>query len=480
MSRARRSEKTVYDNPLVGRYASAEMSSIWSPQRKHRLWRRLWLALAEAQRELGLPIAKKQLGEMRRHLDDINYTAVRRYERRLRHDVMAHIRAWGDQCPSARGIIHLGATSCYVTDNSELIQMRESLELVRAGLVNVIDSLARSAQRYRSLPTLGYTHFQPAQLTTVGKRATLWLQDLLMDLGALESVFENLRFRGVKGTTGTQASFLELFEGDAEKVQKLEKLVARKMGFREVFPVTGQTYPRKLDSAVLAVLSGVAQSAHKFANDLRLLAHLREVEEPFEESQVGSSAMPYKRNPMRAERMTALARFVIALAQSADFTAASQWLERTLDDSANRRLTLPQAFLATDGILRLYQDVATGLVVNREVIRANVRRELPFIACEKVLMLASRAGGDRQALHEKLRRHTHAALTEVKAGRPNDLFERLGDDPAFARIPLAGLLDPRKHIGLAADQTRDFLREYVSPAQLGLRPLRFVLPSSSV
>ena len=440
------SKPTTYDNPLVSRYASAEMSHVWSPERKYRLWRQLWLALAEAERDLGLAITKKQLAEMRRHLDDINYAAARRYERRLRHDVMAHVRAFGDQCPSARGIIHLGATSCFVTDNSELIQMREALGLVQTGLVNVVDALAGFARRHRSVPTLGFTHFQPAQLTTVGKRATLWLQDLVMDLGALESVLASLRFRGAKGATGTQASFLGLFEGDARKVLKLEQTVARKMGFREVYPVTGQTYPRKVDSAVLAVVSGVAQSAQKFATDLRLLAHLREVEEPFGGKQVGSSAMPYKRNPMRAERMTALARFVIALSQSAATTAAEQWLERTLDDSANRRLTLPQAFLAVDGILRLYQNVAEGLVVNREVIGEHVRRELPFIACERVLMEAVRAGGDRQELHEKLRQHAHAALAEVKAGRPNDLFDRLGADPAISGVALKGLLLSLIHI----------------------------------
>jgi len=465
------SKPTTYENPLVSRYASAEMSYVWSPERKHRLWRQLWLALAEAECDLGLVITRKQLVEMRRHLSDIDYAAARRYERLLRHDVMAHLRAFGDQCPSARGVIHLGATSCFVTDNSELIQMREALGLVQAGLVNVIGALAGFARRYRSVPTLGFTHFQPAQLTTVGKRATLWLQDLLMDLGALEFVLADLRFRGTKGATGTQASFLELFEGDARKVLKLEQMVARKMGFREVYPVTGQTYPRKVDSAVVAVLSGVAQSAQKFATDLRLLAHLREVEEPFEEKQVGSSAMPYKRNPMRAERMTALARFVITLSQSAATTAAEQWLERTLDDSANRRLTLPQAFLAVDGILRLYQNVAGGLVVNREVIQEHVRRELPFIACERVLMEAARTGGDRQELHEKLRQHTHAALAQVKAGRGNDLFSRLKGDPVFADVPLKGLLAPRKHVGLAAEQTRTFLRDYVTPARRRYRRL---------
>ena len=465
------SKRTAYENPLVSRYASAEMSYIWSPDRKYRLWRRLWLALAEAERDLGLSITKKQLVEMRRHLDDIDYARARRYERRLRHDVMAHVRAFGDQCPSARGIIHLGATSCFVTDNSELMQMREALGLVRVGLLNTIDALARFARKYQSLPTLGYTHFQPAQLTTVGKRATLWLQDLLMDLGAVESVLANLRFRGAKGATGTQASFLELFRGDARKVLRLERLVAKKMGFRAVYPVTGQTYPRKVDSVVLAALSGVAQSAQKFATDLRLLSHLREVEEPFEEKQVGSSAMPYKRNPMRAERMTALARFVITLSQSAAVTAAEQWLERTLDDSANRRLTLPQTFLAADGILRIYQNVASGLVVNREVIREHVHRELPFIACERVLMEAVRAGGDRQELHERLRRHAHAALDEVKAGRRNDLFDRLGADRAFAGVPLQGLLDARQHVGLAPEQTRAFLRDDVAPVRRRYRNL---------
>ena len=465
------SEKGTYESPLVSRYASAELAYIWSPERQHRLWRRLWLALAEAEKDLGLPISKKQLAEMRQHLDDIDYATVRRYERRLRHELMAHLRAWGEQCPSARGIMHLGATSCDITDNAELIQLRESLELVRLGVVNVIDGLGRFANRYRSLPTLGYTHFQPAQPTTVGKRASLWLYDLVMDLGVVESDIADLHFRGTKGATGTQASFLELFGGDARKVVKLERMVARKMGFQEVYPVTGQTYPRKVDSAILGALSAIAQSAHKFACDLRLLAHLREVEEPFEAEQVGSSAMPYKRNPMRAERMTALARFVITLGQAADFTAANQWLERTLDDSANRRLTLPQAFLATDGVLRLYQDVASGLVVNREVIGANLRRELPFLACERVLMEAVRAGGDRQALHEKLRQHAQAALARVKVGQTNDLFDRLRADPAFAEVSLDELLNPRLHIGLAAEQTRAFLRDYVAPVRRRYRRL---------
>ena len=457
------SDEKVYDNPLVSRYASSEMSYIWSPEHKFRLWRRFWLALAEAERDLGLPITRKQLAEMRQHLEDINYQAARRYERQLRHDVMAHVRAFADQCPAARGIIHLGATSSDVTDNAELTQLRDALELVLTGLANVVAPLARFARRHRSLATLGYTHFQPAQPTTVGKRACLWLQDVLLDLIAVERALADLRFHGVKGATGTQASFLELFQGDARKVGKLEQAVARKMGFREVFPVTGQTYPRKVDSNILSALAGIGQSAQKFATDLRLLAHLREVEEPFETAQVGSSAMPHKRNPMRAERITALARFVITLSDSAAFTAAEQWLERTLDDSANRRLTLPQAFLATDGVLRLWQNVAAGLVVNREVVREHLRRELPFLACERVLMEAVRSGGNRQELHERLRRHAQAALAEVKAGRANDLFPRLAGDPAFAPYISDRLLDPRLHIGLAAEQTEEFLSESVTP-----------------
>jgi adenylosuccinate lyase len=457
------SDVKVYDNPLVSRYASSEMSYIWSPEHKFRLWRRFWLALAEAERDLGLPITAKQLAEMREHLADINYATARRYERQLRHDVMAHVRAFADQCPAARAIIHLGATSSDVTDNAELIQLRDSLELVVAGLVNVIAPLARFARRHRALATLGYTHFQPAQPTTVGKRACLWLQDLLLDLTTVERALGDLRFHGVKGATGTQASFLELFQGDARKVRRLEQAVARKMGFEQVFPVTGQTYPRKVDSGILSALAGVGQSAQKFATDLRLLAHLREVEEPFEADQVGSSAMPHKRNPMRAERITALARFLIILSESAAFTAAEQWLERTLDDSANRRLTLPQAFLAADGILRLWQNVAAGLVVNREVIREHLRRELPFLACERVLMEAVRGGGDRQQLHERLRQHAQSALAEVKAGRANDLFSRLGADHAFAPYVSERLLDPQLHVGLARQQTEEFLAEAVTP-----------------
>jgi len=454
----------VYENPLISRYASRRMAVIWSAQKKHSTWRRLWVALAESQRELGLDISQEQIDEMRAAVDDIDFDKAAEYERQLRHDVMAHVHTFADRCPKARGIIHLGATSCFVTDNSELIQVRESLDLVRSRLVGVIDALARFAERYRDLPCLGFTHLQPAQPTTLGKRATLWCYDLVLDLAEIEHRLATLKFRGVKGTTGTQASFLALFDGDHEKVQRLDRLVAERMGFEETYPVTGQTYSRKVDAQVLAALSGIGQSAHKAGTDLRILQHRKEVEEPFGEKQVGSSAMAYKRNPMRAERMCSLARFAINLAANADQTAATQWMERTLDDSANRRLALPQAFLAVDAVLILYRNIADGLVVYPEVIRKHLQEELPFLATEEILMAAVKAGGDRQELHERIRVHSQEAARRVKEqGLPNDLLDRLAADPAFASVDLSEALDARRFIGRAPQQVDEFLADVVAP-----------------
>ncbi|HVX12545.1 MAG TPA: adenylosuccinate lyase [Pirellulales bacterium] len=453
-----------YDNPLIARYASREMSQLWGPQRKFRTWRQLWVALAEAEAELGLPIRAEQLAELRAHVADVDLELAGKYERQLRHDVMAHVHAYGDACPSARGIIHWGATSCYVTDNTDLLLMREALVMVVGKLVRVIDRLATFAEKNKSVACLGFTHFQPAQPTTVGKRACLWLYDLVQDLTEVETRIGGLKARGVKGTTGTQASFLELFGGDHAKVRQLDESVSRKIGFEASYPVTGQTYSRKVDAQVLATLSGIAQSAHKAATDLRLLQSMKEIEEPFEEHQIGSSAMAYKRNPMRAERICGLARFVISLESSGAQTLATQWLERTLDDSANRRLTLPQAFLATDAILILYQNIASGLVVYPQVISRHLEAELPFMATENILMAAVAQGGDRQELHERIRRHSLAAGAVVKQeGGANDLVERLRNDPAFARVDFAGALDPARFVGRAAEQVDEFVSEIVEP-----------------
>lgn len=453
-----------YDNPLLTRYASAQMSRIWGPRRKFSTWRRLWVALAEAEAELGLPITAEQIEQMRQHVEDIDFAAAERYERRLRHDVMAHVHAFGDVCPAARPIIHLGATSCYVTDNTDLLLIRESLELVRSRLAAVIDSLGRLAAQYRDLPCLAFTHFQPAQPTTVGKRACLWAYDFVLDLEEIEHRLHRLLALGSKGATGTQASFLELFKGDHDKVRRLEELICRKIGFPADYPVTGQTYPRKVDFQVLAALSGIAQSAHKMATDLRLLAHRKEIEEPFEKEQVGSSAMPYKRNPMRSERICSLARFVMNLEANAAQTAAVQWLERTLDDSANRRLSLPQAFLGVDAVLMLCQNVVAGLVVYPQVIAANLSAELPMMAAENILMAAVAAGGDRQTLHERIRQHSQAAAAVVKQqGGRNDLLERIAADPAFAGVDVAAATDPRLFIGRAPQQVDEFLAEVVEP-----------------
>jgi adenylosuccinate lyase len=453
-----------YDNPLLTRYASAQMSRIWGPRRKFSTWRRLWVALAEAEAELGLPITAEQIEQMRQHVEDIDFAAAERYERRLRHDVMAHVHAFGDVCPAARPIIHLGATSCYVTDNTDLLLIRESLELVRSRLAAVIDSLGRLAAQYRDLPCLAFTHFQPAQPTTVGKRACLWAYDFVLDLEEIEHRLHRLLALGSKGATGTQASFLELFKGDHDKVRRLEELICRKIGFPAGYPVTGQTYPRKVDFQVLAALSGIAQSAHKMATDLRLLAHRKEIEEPFEKEQVGSSAMPYKRNPMRSERICSLARFVMNLEANAAQTAAVQWLERTLDDSANRRLSLPQAFLGVDAVLMLCQNVVAGLVVYPQVIAASLSAELPMMAAENILMAAVAAGGDRQTLHERIRQHSQAAAAVVKQqGGRNDLLERIAADPAFAGVDVAAATDPRLFIGRAPQQVDEFLAEVVEP-----------------
>ncbi len=470
------SDALRYDNPLITRYASREMAELWGPQRKHSTWRRLWLALAEAQHELGLladdaktpRIRPDQLEEMRRHLDDIDFNAAAQHERRLRHDVMAHIHAFGDVCPAARDIIHLGATSCFVTDNTDLLLMRDGLRLLGRQIAGVISRMARFAKTWKDEPTLGFTHFQPAQLTTIGKRACLWLHDFLLDLEEIEFRAGKLKFRGVKGTTGTQASFLELFHGDHAKVRQLDSLVASKMGFDSLYPVTGQTYTRKIDCQVLDVLSGIGQTAHKWGTDLRLLAHDQEIDEPFESEQVGSSAMPYKRNPMRAERMCSIARFVCGMSPVAAQTASTQWLERTLDDSASRRLVIPQAFLAADAILRLASNIAAGLRVNTPVVQRAVSEYLPFLVTENILMQAVRKGGDRQILHERIRQHSLEATERIKWGGANDLIERLKADPAFDAIDLAKLFNPQG----AAMQSIDVSQALNPKAYVGRAPNR--------
>lgn len=454
----------LYDNPLIARYASDEMSRLWGPQRKFSTWRRLWIALAEAEMELGLGVSAEQIAELKAHVDDIDFANAAKHEKRLRHDVMAHVHAYGDICPKAKAIIHLGATSCYVTDNTDLLLIREGLTLVRNRLATVVDRLATFAEETRNLACLGFTHFQPAQPTTLGKRTCLWIFDLVQDLEEVEFRIAGLKARGVKGTTGTQASFLELFHGDHQKVRQLDELVSRKMGFDAAYSVTGQTYSRKIDAQAIATLSGISQSAHKIATDLRLLQHLKEVEEPFEAEQIGSSAMPYKRNPMRAERICGLARFVMSLEQSAASTLATQWLERTLDDSANRRLTLPQGFLATDALLILLQNVASGFVVYPQVIARHLRAELPFMASENIMMAAVEKGGDRQALHERIRQHSQAAALVVKQhGGENDLLERLKKDDAFAGVDFNEALKPEKFVGRAPQQVDEFLKETVEP-----------------
>ncbi len=458
-----------YVHPLADRYTSRAMEGVFAPGRRFGTWRRLWLALAESEAELGLDIPVEALAQMRKALDDIDLEKAAEYERRFRHDVMAHVHLFGDVAPAAKGIIHLGATSAFIGDNTDLILHREALRLIRARLVRIVRALSEFAREHRALPTLGFTHFQPAQPTTVGKRATLWIQDFLLDLEEVDFRLATLRFRGVRGTTGTQASFLELFQGDHGKVDRLDDLVATKMGFPKAYGVSGQTYPRKVDAACQFTLAGVAASASKMGHDLRLLAHLREVEEPFESEQIGSSAMPYKRNPMRSERICALARHVITLAQDPAFTAATQWLERTLDDSANRRLSIPDAYMALDGTLVLVENVSKGLIVNPAVIRKNLEAELPFMATETVLMNAVRRGGDRQELHEGIRKHSMAAGRRIREGEAGDLLDRIAGDPAFRvdRPELDEWVDPIRFVGRAPEQVDRFLEEWVAPALAG-------------
>jgi adenylosuccinate lyase len=461
-------------SPLGSRYASPAMQTLWGERHRIGLWRRLWLALAETERELGLDIPEQAIAQMRAHLDDADLDVAARYERRFRHDVMAHIHAFGDQAPAARPYLHLGATSAFVTDNADLVVMRDALRLLLGRLIAVLGALERFAARYASLPCLAYTHFQPAQLTTVGKRATLWMQDFAIDVEEVCRRIETMRLRGCKGTTGTQASFLELFSNSHDKVRELDRRVAGKLGFGASFPVTGQTYTRKVDSTVLDSLSGIAQSAAKLAGDLRLLQHEGELLEPFESEQIGSSAMAYKRNPMRAERISGLARFVISLQANTANTAASQWLERSLDDSANRRLTLPEGFLGTDAILVLATNIAAGLEVREDVIRRHVDEQMPFMATERWLMLGTAAGGDRQSLHEVVRGHSLTVAAAVSRGEPNTLLDRLARDPAFRGVPVAALqaeLDPVKYTGRAPQQVAEFVEEYLRPLLARARPL---------
>ena len=459
--------KDTYESPLSARYASKEMKYIFSPDKKFRTWRKLWIALAESEKELGLPITQEQIDELKAHADDINYEVAQEREKIVRHDVMSHVYAYGVQCPNAKGIIHLGATSCYVGDNTDIIIMTEGLKHIRNKLITVIRNLSKFAEEYKALPTLAFTHFQPAQPTTVGKRATLWLQELLMDLEDVEYQLSKAKLLGSKGTTGTQASFLELFDGDHEKCKMLDRKIAEKMGYKACFPVSGQTYSRKLDSQFLNVLAGIAQSAAKISNDIRLLQHLKEVEEPFEKNQIGSSAMAYKRNPMRSERIGSLSRYVMVDVLNGYFTTATQWFERTLDDSANKRLSVPEAFLAVDGILSLYANVADGLVVYPKVIEQRLRKELPFMATENIMMDAvKKRGADRQQLHEKIREHSMAASRVVKGeGGENDLLERIAADEAFGVTleELEKILKPENYTGRAKEQTEDFLNECIKP-----------------
>ncbi|MBN1391388.1 MAG: adenylosuccinate lyase [Sedimentisphaerales bacterium] len=456
--------KTMYVSPLVERNASEAMAELFGAQRKFSTWRRLWLELTKAQRKLGLKITQSQISEMARHLDDINFNKAAAYEKKVRHDVMAHIHTFADAVPKAAPIIHLGATSCDITDNADLIIIRDALQITAGKLAAVINLLAGFAKKYKALPTLGFTHYQPAQLTTVGKRATLWCYEFAMDLREIEHRLETLPFRGIKGTTGTQASFLALFGGSHKKVERLDKMVAAAFGFKNICAVTGQTYQRKVDALVVNALASIAQSAHKLCNDLRLLANLKEIEEPFEKSQVGSSAMAYKRNPMRCERVTALSRLVLSLVSSPQMTASEQWLERTLDDSANRRVAIPEAFLAVDGILEILTNVLNGLVVYPKVIAAHVEAELPFMATENIMMAAVKAGGSRQKLHERIRVHSQAAAEQVKKfGKRNDLIDRLKADPAFAKVDFKKVLNPRDYFGRASQQVDEFVRDIVAP-----------------
>lgn len=458
--------KQKYENPLNLRYASDEMSYIFSPDNKFKTWRKLWIALAEVEKELGLNITDEQIEEMKAYQNDINYEVAEEREKVVRHDVMSHVYAFGKQAPKAEPIIHLGATSCYVGDNTDIIIMTDAMKLVKKQLINVINELSKFALKYKDMPTLGFTHFQPAQTTTVGKRASLWIQDLMMDLEDLEHQISKAKLLGSKGTTGTQASFLELFDGDHEKVKKLDSMIAEKMGYDDYFKVSGQTYPRKLDSQILNILSGIAQSAYKFSNDIRLLQHLKEIEEPFEKSQIGSSAMAYKRNPMRSERICSLARYVICDALNPAITASTQWFERTLDDSANKRISIPEAFLCVDAILILYRNVVDGLVVYPKVIEQRLNSELPFMATENIMMDAVKKGGNRQQLHERIRIHSMEAGKQIKIeGKPNDLLERIAADSTFNLTidELKAIMVPSNFVGRAPQQTEEFIKNYVQP-----------------
>ena len=456
----------LYNSPLNSRYASKEMSFIFSDDMKFSTWRKLWVALAEGERSLGINITEEQINELKSNINNINYDEARKREKELRHDVMSHVYAYGLQCPNAKGIIHLGATSCYVGDNTDIIIMRDALLLIKKKLITVLNHLSNFAMKYKDMPTLGFTHFQPAQLTTVGKRATLWMQDLVIDIENIDFVLAKLKLRGVKGTTGTQASFMNLFEGDEEKIKSLDTYVAEKMGFEKSYGVTGQTYPRKIDSIILNTLSEVAQSAYKFSNDLRLLQSIKEIEEPFEKHQIGSSAMAYKRNPMRSERMSSLARTVIVNALNPAITAATQWFERTLDDSANKRISVPEAFLALDGVLNLYINIAESMVIYDKVIAKHVNEELPFMATENIMMECTKRGCDRQELHERIREHSMAAAKRVKGeGLSNDLIERIMADDYFklTKEEILDIIDPLKFIGRAPSQVVEFIDEYVTP-----------------
>ena len=471
-------EKCLYENPLISRYASKEMAQNFSDDKRFKLWRKLWIALAESEKELGLDITDEQISELKKYAEDINYEVAEAFEKEVRHDVMAHVKAYGEQAKSAAGIIHLGATSCYVGDNSDIIIIDNALDIVRAKLVNVINNLKDFAYKYKDLPTLGYTHFQPAQLTTVGKRACLWIQDLLMDYDALMYLKSNVKLRGVKGTTGTQASFMDLFNNDEEKVKTLESLVLQKLGYEKAYSVTGQTYPRKFDYNVLSVLSGIAQSGYKFANDIRLLQSMKEIEEPFEKNQIGSSAMAYKRNPMRSERLCALARFVISAPINTAITSSTQWFERTLDDSANKRIVIAQTFLAIDGLLKLYMNITENLVVYEKVIEKHIKAELPFMATENIIMEGVKCGGNRQELHEKIRQLSMKAAENVKIyGGENNLIDLIKNDKTFDKVSdmLDTVLEPKNYIGRAPSQVVEFIKNDVDPilnansAKLGLK-----------
>lgn len=460
------SDTSIYISPLSQRYASKEMKELFSNDKKFKTWRRLWIALAQAEQELGLDISDEQIQELIDHKDDINYEVAQEREKIVRHDVMSHVYAYGVQAPKAKGIIHLGATSCYVGDNTDLIIMHEGLELIKKKLVNVLAALEHFAIEYKDLPCLAFTHFQPAQPTTVGKRAALWAQDLLMDYEEIEYLLSHKRLLGQKGTTGTQASFMELFDGDASKAKEIDRIICDKLGYKDYFPVSGQTYTRKYDTRVLQALVGIAQSAHKFSNDIRLLQHMKEIEEPFEKGQIGSSAMAYKRNPMRSERMAALANYVICDAMNPALTASTQWFERTLDDSANKRISIPEAFLAIDGILDLYLNITDGLVVYPKVIESDLLKELPFMATENIMMDAVKAGGDRQELHEAIREHSMEAAKQIKQeGKENDLIDRIANDPRFmmSKEEIMKIMEPKNFVGRAPQQTEEFFKDYIDP-----------------